>query len=187
MNCVLADAADGHVTTLFAFGKRGATVNAATPLVFNGKLFVTSSYGVGAALAALDGATAKTIWSNDETLSSQYATPVEHGGFLYGIHGREDVGVAELRCIEAATGKVRWAKTGYGVAHLILAGDKLLIQKSDGQIALAAADPSKYQELATARIGPGPTRALPALSNGRLYVRSGSGGGELICLQVGQP
>ena len=120
-------------------------------------------------------------------MSSQYATPVEHDGFLYGIHGREDVGVAELRCVEAATGKVRWSKTGYGVAHLILAGDKLLIQKSDGQIALAAADPAKYRELATARLTREPTRALPALSNGRLFVRTGSGGGELICLEVGKP
>src|SRR5207253_9331508 len=115
----------------------------------------------------------------DDTMSSQYASPVENNGFLYGIHGREDVGIAELRCIEASTGKVRWSKTGYAVAHLILTGDKFLIQKSDGQIAFAAADPAKYRELATARISNGPTRALPALSNGRLFIRSGSGGGEL--------
>ena len=185
MNCVLADPATGRTSTLFPFGQRGPTVNAATPLVLGNKLFVTSSYGVGATFASLDGASAKSIWSNDDTMSSQYATPVEHNGFLYGIHGREDVGVAELRCIEAATGKVRWKKPSYGVAHLILAGDKLLIQKSDGQIALAAADSEKYRELATARISPGPTRALPALSNGRLFVRSGSGGGELICSEVG--
>jgi outer membrane protein assembly factor BamB len=186
MNCVLADPATGRVTTLFPFGKRGPTVNAATPLVVGGKLFVTASYGVGAALASLDGASAKPIWSNDETMSSQYSTPVEHNGFLYGIHGREDVGVAELRCIEAATGKVQWSKTGYGVAHLILVGDKLLIQKADGQIALAAADPATYRELAAARIVNSPTRALPALSGGRLFVRAGSGGGELICLEVGK-
>jgi outer membrane protein assembly factor BamB len=186
MNCVIADPANGRITNLFAFGQRGPTVNAATPLVFGGKLFVTSSYGVGAALANLDGTSAKRIWANDDTLSSQYATPVEHNGYLYGIHGREDVGVAELRCVEAATGKVKWSKTGYGVAHLILAGDKLLIQKSDGHIALAAADPTKYRELATFRVTREPTRALPALSNGRLFVRTGSGGGELICLVVGK-
>src|SRR5262245_14621751 len=118
-------------------------------------------------------------------MSSQYSTPVEHGGFIYGIHGREDVGIAELRCIEAATGKVRWSKTGYGVAHLILAGDKLLIQKTNGDLALAAADSTAYRELASAGVASGPTRALPAHSNGRLYVRSGSRGGELICLSVG--
>lgn len=185
LNCVLADPASGQITTLFPFGKRGPTVNAAAPLVFDHRLFVTASYGVGAEMVALDGTTAKRIWSNDETMSSQYATPVEHSGFLYGIHGREDVGVAELRCIEAATGKIRWSQKGYGVAHLILAEDKLLIQKADGHIALAVADPTKYRELATARIADGPTRALPALSRGRLYVRSGEGGGELVCLEVG--
>jgi outer membrane protein assembly factor BamB len=184
MNCVLADPATGNIRKLFPFGKRGPTVNAASPLIVGGKVFCTASYGVGDVLAALDGTSAKTLWSNDDTLSSQYSTPVEHNGFLYGIHGREDVGVAELRCIETATGKVRWSQTGYGVAHLILAGDKLLLQKSDGQIALAAADPMKYRELAAARIGNGPTRALPALSNGRFYVRTGSGGGELVCLEV---
>src|SRR5262245_28049064 len=186
LNCVLADPATGDIATLFPFGKRGPTVNAATPLVFDGKLFATASYGVGAALASLDGSATKPIWSNDNTMSSQYATPIEAGGFIYGIHGREDVGVAELRCIEAATGKVRWSNTGYGVAHLILAGDKLLIQKTNGDLALAAADPTAYRELASARVASGPTRPLPALSNGRLYVRSGSRGGEVICLNVGQ-
>jgi outer membrane protein assembly factor BamB len=192
LNCVLADPATGNVKTLFPFGQRGPTVNAATPLVFGGKLFVTASYGFGAELASLDGTSATKIWSNDNTMSSQYATPVEHNGFLYGIHGREDVGVAELRCIEAASGKIRWSQAGYGVAHLILAGDKLLIQKTDvtqkseSQIALAAADTAKYRELAAAHITDGPTRALPALSRGRFYVRSGSGGGELICLEVGK-
>jgi outer membrane protein assembly factor BamB len=186
LNCVLADPASGHVTKLFPFGMRGPTVNAATPLVFDDKLFVTASYGVGAALAPLAGTTAKPIWANDNAMSSQYATPVEHDGFLYGIHGREDAGVAEFRCIEAATGKVRWSKPDFGVAHLILAGDKLIIQKADGQIVLAAADTVKYRELASARIASGPTRALPALANGRLFVRTGSGGGELICLEVGK-
>jgi outer membrane protein assembly factor BamB len=186
LNCVLADPVSGRVTKLFSFGMRGPTVNAATPLIVGDKVFVTASYGVGAALARIDASGSKEIWSNDDTLSSQYATPVERDGFLYGIHGREDIGVAELRCIEAATGKVRWAKTGYGVAHLILAGDKLLIQKTDGQITLAAADPTQYRELAAARVARQPTRALPALANGRLYVRTGSGGGELLCLDVGR-
>jgi outer membrane protein assembly factor BamB len=188
MNCVLANPVTGKVTTLFPFGKRGPTVNAATPLAFGGKLFTTSSYGVGAAFSSLDGGGGKatqSLWTNDDTLSSQYATPIEHNGFLYGIHGREDIPPADLRCLEAATGKVRWSKPDFGVAHLILAGDKLLIQKIDGQIALAAADPAKYRELASARISREITRALPALSNGRFFVRSGSGGGELVCLEVG--
>jgi len=183
---VLADPGSGQVKTLFAFGARGPTVNAATPLVFGGKLFVTASYNIGATLASLDAAGADPVWTNDDTLSSQYATPVEHEGFLYGTHGREDQGTAEFRCVEAATGKVRWRQADFGVAHPILVGDKLLIQTADGRLVLAAADPKQYRELASARVTNEPTRALPALAGGNLYVRTGSGGGELLCFRVGQ-
>ena len=187
MNCVLADPATGRVQTLFPFGRRGPTVNAATPLIIGGKLFVTASYGVGAELRTLDGAAPpQQLWASDDILSSQYATPVERGGFIYGIHGREDQGLAELRCIEAATGKVRWSQAGYGVANVILAGDKLLIVGSAGRLALAKATPERYEELASHQLVRGVARALPALSAGRLYVRTGSGGGELHCLAVGE-
>ncbi|HEX5104076.1 MAG TPA: PQQ-binding-like beta-propeller repeat protein, partial [Pirellulaceae bacterium] len=186
LNCVLVDPKTGNAQTLVPFGQRGPTVNAATPLIIGGKMFLTSSYGVGALYSKFDTAGSQEVWANDDTLSSQYATPVEQGGFLYGIHGREDVGVAELRCVEAATGKVRWSQADYGVAHLILADGKLLIQSVEGRIALAAADSGKYRELATHQLTREPTRALPALANGRLCVRTGSGGGELICLQVGR-
>jgi outer membrane protein assembly factor BamB len=186
MNCVLVEPASGKVTPLFPFGKRGPTVNAATPLLIGGTLFTTASYGVGAYFSSLDGSGAKKIWANDETLSSQYSTPVEHDGYLYGNHGREDIGVAELRCVEAATGKVRWSQPDFGVAHAILADGKLLLQTADGKLVLAAADPTKYRELANARIANQPARALPALAGGRLYVRTGEGGGEVICLQVGR-
>ena len=194
LNCVLVDPATGKAQTLAPFGQRGPTVNAATPLVFGGRMFLTSSYGVGALLAKLEAMpaqpaasiTAQEVWSNDDTLSSQYATPVEHGGFLYGIHGREDVGEAELRCVEAATGKVRWSQPRYGVAHLILADGKLLIQSVEGRLALAGAEPAKYRELAAFQLTREPTRAIPALAAGRLYVRTGSTGGELICVQVAQ-
>ncbi len=186
LNCVLADPATGKVQTLFPFGARGPTVNAATPLVFEGKLFLTASYGIGAALASLDTAGAKTVWANDDTLSSQYTTPVLHEGFLYGSHGREDQGVADFRCVEAATGKVRWTLASFGVAHAILADGKLLLLTAEGRLVLAAADPAKYRQLASYQATREPTRALPALASGRLYVRAGSGGGELLCFQVGQ-
>jgi len=186
MNCVLVEPATGKVTTLFPFGKSGPTVNAATPLVMGGKVFATASYGVGAMCATLNTGGAQEVWANDETLSSQYSTPVEHEGFLYGNHGREDIGVAELRCVEAATGKVRWSKPEFGVAHAIVADGKLLLQTADGKLVLAAADPAAYRELGAAQIATGPTRALPALSSGKLFVRSGEGGGELVCFQVGR-
>jgi outer membrane protein assembly factor BamB len=184
MNCVLADPAAGKVSVLFPFGRRGPTVNAATPLVVGGKLFITSSYGVGAAYASLDASGAKELWASDDTLSSQYATPVIQDGIAYGTHGREDQGMAELRAIDLAKREVRWSQPGFGVAHLMLADGKLLVLKVDGKLELVRAMPEKYAPLATCDLGVQTTRALPALASGRLFVRTGSGGGDLRAYHV---
>jgi outer membrane protein assembly factor BamB len=183
MNAVAISPTDGKATVLFPFGKRGPTVNAATPLVFESGLFVTASYGVGAVHAKWNGAKTTPVWENDDTLSSQFSTPVLRDGFLYGIHGREDIGVAELRCVALADGKVHWSETGFGVAHLILAGDKLVILKVSGELVLAAADPRGLRVLGTARVSNEKTRPLPALAQGRLVFRSSEDRrGELQCL-----
>jgi outer membrane protein assembly factor BamB len=187
MNVVAIDPANGEEVMRFPFGRSGPTVNAATPLVSGDSLFVTASYGIGARLAKLERGNPKIVWSSDDAMSSQYATAVYRDGYLYGIDGREDVGVAELRCIEAKSGKVAWTSEGFGVAHVILAGDKLLLLKVSGELVLASASPQKFEPLAEAKIAEGITRAMPALSNGRLYVRSNEGeAGTLYCLQVGE-
>ena len=185
LSAVLVDPEKGSADVLFPFGARGPTVNAATPIVAGDHFFLTASYNVGAVWAKFDGRGAKPVWQNDDTLSSQYATPVYRDGLLFGIHGREDVGVAELRCVGAKTGDVQWSEPGFGVAHLILAGDKLLIVKVDGEVVLAAADAAKYRELGKFTALKGATRALPALAAGRLYLRTTTAaGGELAAFEV---
>jgi len=185
-NTVAIDPRSGKVAFEFPFGKRGPTVNAATPLVFDGHLFVTSSYGVGAQLARITQAAPTPIWASDEALSSQYNTPVYHDGYLYGIHGREDLGIAELRCVRAKTGETEWSVDQFGVAHIILAGDKMLLVKIDGQIVLAKVSPESFMKLAqTLPLGT-TTRSLPALAGGNLYVRDNLGDGSTLrSLRVG--
>lgn len=187
-NALAIDPTSGEAIYSFPFGMRGPTVNAATPLVFDNRLFVTASYGIGAKLADLNGVKPKVLWENDTSLSSQYTTAVYRQGYLFGVDGREDVGGANLRCLDAATGKVEWSEEGFGVAHLILAEDKLLIIRNDGQLQLAAADPSAFKSLAQATLTRGKLRALPALSNGRLVVRTiaANGKSEVICALVGE-
>ena len=188
LNALAIDAQTGKLLFRFPFGQRGPTVNAATPLIVDGnKLFVSSSYGVGANFSELTATGAKPIWANDETLSSQYTTAVYDQGYFYGTHGREDIGAVELRCVEAATGRVQWSTTNGGVAHVILADGKLVILRADGRLVLATATPEKFERLASATVGNGVTRAIPALSNGHLYLRDGQGaGGTLYCFDLGK-
>jgi outer membrane protein assembly factor BamB len=168
---VSIDPDNGNVRFRFPFGKRGPTATGANPLVIDGHVFVSASYGVGAVFAKIGKSDVKTVWANDDVMSSQYPTAVYRDGYLYGIDGRQDVGVAELRCIDPKTGKIMWTKDGFGMATLILADRKLVIMKTDGELCLAEPSPTSYRQLARARLFQSTARALPALADGLLYVR----------------
>jgi outer membrane protein assembly factor BamB len=184
LNCVAVDPASGQVLFKFPFGRPGPTVNGAMPLVIGNQLFVTSSYNIGGRLADL-AKPSVAVWSNDESMSSQYTTSVFREGFLYGIHGREDFQDGELRCVELATGKVRWSVRGFGTGHLILVNDQLLILTTGGELVLARAQPDQFTQLARAKVSTEKTRSLPALSRGRFIFRDNDQlRGRLTCLDL---
>lgn len=187
LTAVAIQPSNGSVRFQFPFGKRGPTVNAATPVAFDDYLFLTASYGIGAHLVRVSKGEVRQVWSNDDTLSSQFTTPVYHAGYLYGTHGREDIGQAELRCVEALTGKVVWSEPDFGVTHTLLAGDRLLLLTTSGRLVVAPATPQRFEALASTQLVRGVTRALPALAGGCLYFRTSlEEPNHVFCYQVGQ-
>lgn len=171
LNAVSLDPSTGKVRFQFPFGKRGPTVNGASPLLVGDRhLFLTASYGIGSVYSEIKGDDVREIWA-DDVLSSQYTTCIAIDGQLFGVDGRQDGPPANLRCFDAATRKVHWTQPGFGYATLIHADDKLLIMKTNGELVLAKPSTTRYEPLASARILGGTARALPALSNGLLYVR----------------
>lgn len=183
LNVVSIDPDYGGIRWSFPFGERGTTVNAASPVVFDGHVFVTASYGIGATFSRFGKKSVQQLWANDETLSSQYITCVVHEGLLYGSHGRADGALADLRCFEPKSGKIRWTDELFGTASLILADGKLILVRDDGTLVLVKASPEKYEELGRAQVLDTTTRALPALAGGRLYVRDTR---TLKCLELGR-
>lgn len=191
MNVVAIDPETGDQGFSFPFGARGPTVNAASPLILDDLLFVTASYGVGAKLVKIRTDDVLPVWENDDTLSSQYNTPVIHNGHLFGIHGRADIGVAELRCVDLKTGKIKWTRDNFYTANLILADNKLIAitnrKKGEAEAFLIAADSKAYKELGSFHPFQDVPRALPALSGGYLVARdTGNNGGALKCFYVGK-
>ena len=181
MNLLGLRPTDGRILFQVPFGARGPTVNASSPvLLADGCVFVTASYRIGAKCFDLTGVDdestkPKLIWESDSALSSQYPTPVYDSGFLYGVHGREDGAAGSLRCIDAKTGEVRWSQDGVGMAHVVKADGKLLVMTTEGQLSLVKLSPERFAELGKVSIADTTTRALPALSNGRLFVKDVSG------------
>ena len=181
LSALSIDADAGKVRWKFPFGARGPTVNAATPQVLDGYLFLSASYGVGAVYRKIGKTDTGEVWANNDTMSSQFSTPVPYKGQLYGVDGRQDIPPARLRCFDPQTGKIQWTKNDFPVANLIIADGKLVIVTDDGGLILAAAASDSYHELARARLSRTTTRALPALSNGLLYIRDTS---SLKCVDL---
>lgn len=183
LTAVSLDPANGSVRFTFPFGNRGPTVNAANPTVSGDRLFLTASYGIGSVYGEIKPDKFELLWKSDEVLSSQYTTCIEDEGYLYGVHGRQDAGIASLRCIDPRLKKICWEKRGFGYATLIKADGKLLAIKTDGEFVMLKLDGSEYKELARAKCFENETRALPALSNGKLYARDTQ---SLKCFELGQ-
>lgn len=178
---VVLDPTTGDVSYTHPWRARlNASVNAATPLIRGQEIFLSSSYQTGAILFRVEDGQLTEIWSSDDSLSNHYNTSIEHDGFLYGIHGRQEEG-AELRCVEWATGQVRWTKAGFGCASLIRVGEQLLALTESGELVLFSATPDAYREAARARVLDRPVRAAPALADGKLYARDER---KLICLDL---
>jgi len=182
LKCVGLDPENGGLWFQFPFGSRGPTVNGATPLILStGELFLTSSYGVGSTLGRLNILGCDPVYSGDEVFASQYATPIEAGGLLYGINGRDDVPPADLKCFDPLKRKTIWTEQHFGYGTLIGADGKLVILKTDGDLILAEPNPAGYVELGRTRLFSTTTRPLPALARGMLFARDE---GTLKCVDL---
>jgi outer membrane protein assembly factor BamB len=157
-----------------------ASVSAATPLVIGDLVFISASYGAGAAVLRFKESGPEKIWSGDDILSNHYATSVHHDGFLYGFDGRQEQG-CNLRCVELKTGKIRWSIDRFGAGTVTLAGKDLLVLTEKGELIAAPANPTEFKPTARAQILPYDVRAYPAIADGLFYARSGE---KLVCLDL---
>lgn len=148
-----------------------ASVNAATPVVAGNLLFFSASYETGALVLRVSKDRIEEVWSGDDILSNHYNTSIHHNGFLYGFDGRQET-MPRMRCVELATGKVRWTRNRSGCGSMILAGGRLILMTEKGELVLIEATPEAYRELSRFQaLRHGPVRAQIALANGLLYGR----------------
>jgi outer membrane protein assembly factor BamB len=134
----------------------------ATPVRSGPYLFITSQYG-GARMLRLDAAkpAATLVWSGPgeqdagmthdtpNTLNSVIGTPVVDGGYVYGLDND-----GQLRCLEAATGKLMWKTDAllkehamYGTAFFVRHNDRYFINNDRGELVIARLSPKGFEEL----------------------------------------
>ena len=179
---VITDTATGTLRHSLRWRSRsGSSVNAATPLVLDDRIFLSASYGTGATLLQLSSEKPQPVWTSDEILSNHYATSVYSKGHLYGFHGRQEYGPA-LRCIRLDTGEVRWSLERFGSGSLTLVSDTLLVLHEDGRLISATASEAGFEPRSMAKLLEGVVRAYPAYSDGVLFARNKR---ELVAARLG--
>jgi outer membrane protein assembly factor BamB len=164
------------------------SVNAANPVVIGDKVLLTECYGPGAALIDIKGGKPKAVWTDaekdaiDRSLACHWSTPIHVNGFVYGSSGRHS-NDAEMRCVELATGEVKWAKKRTYRCTFLLVDGHVISLGEDGTLSLIKVNPEKYELVSKFEVPElvYPCWAPPVLSNGILYIR---GKGRLVALEL---
>jgi len=170
------------------------SANASNPVVVGDKVLISECYGPGSALLKVKPGGYDVIWQDPanirqpRALQTHWNTPIHHNGYVYGSSGRHNS--ADLRCIELATGKVRWSQQGLGRSSLLLVDGHFICLNEVCDLVLLKATPEKFDAVSVtapqdAQTGERylnyPAWAAPILSHGLLYLR---GRDRLICLEL---
>ncbi len=176
--------ADGKILFKYEHKTRYG-INAAQPVDLGDYALISSGYGKGAALIDLKSSIPSSKWESEE-IACQMSGGVRKGEHYYAIHGQTGGRArhATLRCLEILSGKVLWEQVGFGVGTVIRVGAVLVILSDQGELALVAADPVGFRELARFPVLRGKEIwTPPTYANGLLYCRNKEG--DLVCLRLG--
>ena len=164
--------ADGKVIWTHAW--KGFASLQPTLTADGGVLISTASPGGGVGTRRLavaqgpGGWTAKEAWTSTG-LKPYFNDMVVRDGYAYGF----DNGV--LSCIDLRDGTRKWKGGRYGFGQLVLLGDQglLLVVSEEGELALVAATPGQFTEMARIPAVEGKTWNHPVVAGDVLVVRNG--------------
>ncbi len=168
---------------------------AASPVVGEDIVYCSAAYGIGAGAVRITDSggqlTATEVWRFPFVvpLMNHWSTPVLHNGYLFGFYGQQGSNV-RLRCADFLTGTNQWSRPDIGTGGVLFVAGHVLVLQEDGYLLLVKPDPAAYTEVARYRaLGSSNSVVgvdvrcwnVPAISNGRIYVRSTT---EAVCLDV---
>ena len=159
---------------------------AASPVVSGDIVYCSAGYGVGAGAVRIAkggaGFTATELYRmpGNQPLANHWSTPVVKDGYMYGMFQFKEYGEGPVKCVNIATGDVKWTKEGFGPGHVVLMGGDVVALSDAGEVVRFAAEPTEYKELSRQKVLDGKCWTTPSISGGRLFVRSTK---EAACLE----
>lgn len=155
--------------------KTNYDINPTTPIVFGNRIFISSGYGHGGASVRLTEGSLSKMWESKE-IRTKMNSCVLWQGHLYGFDE------SQLKCLEFASGAVKWKQTGLGMGGLTMADGKLIVLSESGDLVIAEANPVSYKELARTHVLSKTCWTCPVLADGKIYCRNSAG--DIACVDV---
>ncbi len=131
-----------------------AVSTAITPIVAGDIVYCAAGYGVGSGAYKIskngNAFESAELWriTGNQPVANHWSTPVYKDGHLYGMFQFKEYGNGPLKCVELATGKVKWEKAGFGPGNVILVDGNVLALTDAGELVLVEGAPAAYKELA---------------------------------------
>ena len=151
-------------------------VNAASPIVVGTHIFITSGYGHGCAVVAIEPQGVELKWQNKE-VQAHFNSPVYYNGVMF---CNSDPGY--LVCLNAGKGGTVWRQQGFQKGGLVVVdGVIIALDGKGGDVIMVNATPDGYQELGRIRPLGGQSWTPPIIADGKLIVRNKS---AIACLDL---
>jgi outer membrane protein assembly factor BamB len=178
----------GQVLWRYEFGNQ-FNATCATPVWASNSLFVSAAYGAGSAVLEISPPgqggdnkdwTIREKWKNKKALQNLMATSMVLDGHVYGCSG--DLSAFFLRCLDLATGAIKWEQRVESRYGLLAVDGHLLCMGERGDLLLVPAQPKAFTvkgELP--KLLGYKSWAAPAFADGKLYLRDDR---HLLCLDL---
>jgi outer membrane protein assembly factor BamB len=123
-----------------------------------------------------NGVTMTEAWKNRD-LRMYMSSPVVVGDHIYGLGGQN-----ALVCVHIPSGKTKWSQGDFGeYCSIVVAGDRLLILDTTGELTVVQTDPNGYREVGRSKVSDGSNWSHLALVGSRIYVRNRQ---QLACIDL---
>lgn len=167
------DPSDGTVRWTVSW-ETNYDVNATTPAVADGIVFITSGYRVGGQAIQVEKDRAKPLWRN-RTIASHHSDPIIIDGFLYGYSGQSNQNAGHFKCVELRSGREQWSTNEIGWGTTTYVDGHLLCMDIEGNLFLVKPDPNAFRLVAQLKDALGevtqPAWTIPVVANGKVYLR----------------
>lgn len=157
---------------------RRRSVNANTPIYYDGRIYTTSGYDNGGAMLQLsaDGTQASRIWT-DATLDIHHGGVVLVDGYLYGSNWTSN-SRGDWVCLRWDDSRAMYDTRWNGNKGSVIYAEGMLYcyDEKTGDVGLLEATPQAFKVTSRFKItkGKGPFWAHPSIADGKLYIRHGA-------------